>query len=99
MCVKIHSGTSTSRPQLYLSQDASKLLVVIGYSQLFVWERDQSAGASHGKQAASELKGRWSHIGVCGSHTMPTAECKETAIHAQFYTDEVRILTLYLEKL
>ena len=77
------------KPQIFVSKNAHKLLVVIGCKQLFLWEMDQSGGTSVGKQA-SAVTGSWSHIGTSDSHVMPSAECKEAVVHAQFFTDVVR---------
>ncbi|XP_072018001.1 ciliogenesis and planar polarity effector 1-like [Amphiura filiformis] len=80
--------TRSSKPQLFISKDVRKLLVVIGCSRLFLWEIDQSGGQSSGKQAGV-VKGNWSHIGVSEWHAMPSAECKEAVVHGRFFSDVV----------
>ncbi|XP_022102800.1 protein JBTS17-like [Acanthaster planci] len=73
-------------PLVFISSDATCILVVIGHRQLFLWEIDQSMTLYSTKQHI--LKGTWSCVD-CEGAVLPSAECKETAVHAVFFRDSV----------
>nr|XP_006816150.1 PREDICTED: uncharacterized protein C5orf42 homolog [Saccoglossus kowalevskii] len=72
------------RPNIFLSNDGCKLIVVIGNSRLFLWEIDRASSLYSNTPKQNELKGTWSHIATESSIMVPTQQTKETVVDANF---------------
>ncbi|XP_078688724.1 uncharacterized protein LOC144920408 isoform X2 [Branchiostoma floridae x Branchiostoma belcheri] len=87
------SQTSSRRHHVYISNEGGKILVVRKDGKLHVWQKDHHSFPLASPQKATgkitELSGRWYEVGG-GKTQLPGADCKEVAVDAVFFQDQVQ---------
>ena len=70
---------------VFVSDDASKLLVITCRNRVFVWEKEVTASSS----SSSDCTGNWSEI-VASQEIKTVEDNKELSLHARFNLNQVR---------
>ncbi|XP_013396199.1 protein JBTS17 isoform X2 [Lingula anatina] len=81
------NGETSIKPSIFISNDARRILVVIGRRTLFLWELNHKQNVFAPRQA--DVQGTWSCIQHSYTVELPMVQCKETSISAVFYQHQV----------
>jgi hypothetical protein len=73
---------------IFVSDDASKLLVITCRNKVFVWEKDVTASSSS-SSISSDCTGNWSEI-VASQEIKTVEDNKELSLHARFNLNQVK---------
>ncbi len=79
-------------PHVTVSDDASRILVVIGLAEFYVWEKDQSMKFFTTTNQQAGLKGTWSQVSTNEKATLPGSQAKDATCNATFFVDDVSMI-------
>ncbi|XP_045608316.2 uncharacterized protein [Procambarus clarkii] len=79
------SVPSHHKPKLFASSDCSIVIVVLGASQVYLWERDLSKPFN--KRNSSFISGQWSVVASSSDIPLPTLQSRETQVTSCFLTE------------
>ncbi|XP_071954067.1 uncharacterized protein [Antedon mediterranea] len=74
------------KPILFISNDACQVLLVVGYSTIYLWEMKHPSSLFHSKDAF--LQGKWTCIST-GDAKLPLPSSKDVVLDAVFFNDLV----------
>ncbi|XP_048256398.1 uncharacterized protein LOC124134597 [Haliotis rufescens] len=80
---KLKPGTS----KLVVADDCSRALVVVNWSQIFLWQQDPND--SFGSTKSATLAGAWTRVNIPNKIPLASPECRETSVAAIFYSSQV----------
>ncbi|XP_066289690.1 ciliogenesis and planar polarity effector 1-like [Branchiostoma lanceolatum] len=87
------TASSSRRHLVYISNEGGKILVVCKDGKVHIWQKDDHSSHLASPQKATgkitELSGRWYKVGG-GKTQLPEVDCKEVAIDAVFFQDQVQ---------